>query len=232
MSDWRVNASRVEPSSNERLFFTDHEWNTVEATAARIIPTDRDPGAREARVVLYIDRFLSGITYIYASADGSGFLELTGRRADAWRARVGELQTLYRAGVRELDEISILRKGKRFIDLSEDVQDNILADVAGPPPSGPANLEGWTSSEARGSGVGFFFHTLVSHTRQGFYSDPVYGGNFKHSGWKTIGFPGPSSPKDTVDGTYSIREYYVHDYDWEDLIPHLRKKQKNSRSTA
>ena len=31
------------------------------------------------------------------------------------------------------------------------------------------------------------------HTRQGFYADPIYGGNRDRVGWQVIGFPGPAS---------------------------------------
>ena len=32
-----------------------------------------------------------------------------------------------------------------------------------------------------------FFQMLVLHTRQGFYADPIYGGNQNHGGWKAVG---------------------------------------------
>ena len=94
--------TRIRP----RLFFTQHEWDTIEAVTARIMPTDHDPGAKEARVVVFIDRYVSGIDYIFAAADGSGFLKLTGRAADAWRGRQFKMQALYRQGVRELDTLA------------------------------------------------------------------------------------------------------------------------------
>ena len=66
-------------------FFTPHQRATVEAAMARIIPTDDTPGATEAGCVDFVDRYLSGIGYIYAKPDGSGFETLTGPSADAWR---------------------------------------------------------------------------------------------------------------------------------------------------
>jgi gluconate 2-dehydrogenase gamma chain len=228
-AEWPIVGTPVDPEGTDRLFFTEQEWSTIEAATARIIPTDRDPGAREARVVRFIDRFLSGIGYVYAAADGTGFLKMSGKRADAWRARISELQALYRQGIRQLDADSRERCGSNFVDLSEGQQDQVLKHVAGPPPCGPANLEGWTSAEVRGaSGVAFFFSVLVAHTRQGFYSDPIYGGNLNFTGWSVIGFPGPESLKHTMDGTYSIKDYYVQDYDWNDLIPQLKKTQAAS----
>jgi gluconate 2-dehydrogenase gamma chain len=38
-------------------------------------------------------------------------------------------------------------------------------------------------------------------------------------GWKTVGFVGPNSLRDTMDGTYSTAEFFVQEYDWEDLLP-------------
>ena len=70
-------------------FFGEHQRATIEAAMARIIPTDDTPGAVEAGTIDFLDRYLSGIDYIYAKPDGSGFEELSGKRADAWRQRVG-----------------------------------------------------------------------------------------------------------------------------------------------
>jgi hypothetical protein len=35
-----------------------------------------------------------------------------------------------------------------------------------------------------------FFGMLLGDTTQGFFADPMYGGNRDKIGWKTIGFPG------------------------------------------
>ena len=36
----------------------------------------------------------------------------------------------------------------------------------------------------------FFFNMLLDNTIEGFFSDPVYGGNRDKAGWKLVGFPG------------------------------------------
>ena len=41
-------------------FFDAHQRATVEAAMARIIPTDDAPGAREARTIEFLDRYLFG----------------------------------------------------------------------------------------------------------------------------------------------------------------------------
>jgi gluconate 2-dehydrogenase gamma chain len=47
-------------------FFNDPQRKTVEAAMARIIPTDDTRGAIEAGTIDFLDRYLSGIDYIYA----------------------------------------------------------------------------------------------------------------------------------------------------------------------
>ena len=256
-SEWETVGEPVDPDSTERLFFTQHEWDTIEAVTARIMPTDHDPGAKEARVVVFIDRYVSGIDYIFAAADGSGFLKLTGRAADAWRGRQFKMQALYRQGVRELDTLArgeqlgredggsvpafdswsetrgaqldgANGQAKRFVDLTDEEQDQVLVALSGAPK--PSKVTLGTKEPVTTFLQGSFdedlpfFETLCLHTRQGFYADPVYGGNKDQMGWKVIGFPGPKSLKDTMDGTYDTTEYfYEGDYDWYDLIPHLKE---------
>ena len=35
-----------------------------------------------------------------------------------------------------------------------------------------------------------FFETLLANTIEGYFADPVYGGNRDMAGWRMIGFPG------------------------------------------
>lgn len=226
-SEWEIVGEPVDPDSNQRCFFTQREWDTVEAATARIMPTDHDPGAKEARVVVFIDRYVSGIDQIFAAADGSGFLKLAGKHADAWRGRQHKMQNLYRAGIKRLDDIALDLGEKVFVDLDEEGQDQVLSALSGAPKPRKVTLGTKEPVTTFLQGVfdeGLtFFETLCLHTRQGFYADPVYGGNKDQMGWKVIGFPGPKSLKDTMDGTYDTTEYfYEGEYDWYDLIPHLR----------
>jgi gluconate 2-dehydrogenase gamma chain len=206
-----------------RLFFDEHQRRTVQAAAARIIPTDHDPGATEAGSVQFIDRYLSGIEYVYANPWGSGFLRLEGRRADAWQKRINRLQDRYVAGLTQTDELSRGMFGKDFVDLSGDEQDDVLVALS-PKDEKPKRVdlneptdEAAEVEEGEGEVVLLsqpvtdenldFFGTLVIHTRMGFYCDPAYGGNKDRIGWKTIGFPGPASLVETTDGRYSTIEY-------------------------
>jgi len=51
-------AQRAAAASAKLEFFTAEQAKEVEAIAAQIIPTDRDPGAREAKAIYFIDRAL------------------------------------------------------------------------------------------------------------------------------------------------------------------------------
>jgi gluconate 2-dehydrogenase gamma chain len=229
-ADWKTILEPVDPDSNEPLFFSRDEWNTVEALAARIIPTDHDPGAKEARVVVFIDRYLSGINYVFASADGSGFLEMDGKHAYSWRARISELQQVYRQGIVDVDAASKETYGKNFVDLDADSQDAIMIKISGKPKPASVNLgttEPSTTFFQFSSDDGLpFWPALCLHVKQGFYADPVYGGNKDRMAWKMIEFDGPKSLKDTMDGTYTTADKFVDDYSWGDLIPALQAQKE------
>jgi gluconate 2-dehydrogenase gamma chain len=151
-------------------FFNDHEARTVDALAARVIPGDAgDPGAREAGVVVYIDRSLAG----------------------AYQ----DLQKLYQSGLRELDQLSRERHGAPFAELSESQQDAVLTEIDVvaeqlPTEHGAEPGDSPTVADARQARLSYLFAVVREHVLQGFFCDPVYGGNRDTVGWKLVGFPG------------------------------------------
>ena len=88
----------------------------------------------------------------------------------------------YRTGLAALDRYSEYTRGARFIELSERDQDSALIDLQ--------------TGGASGAGVGFvgssgsFFNMVKSHTWQGTFGDPHYGGNREFAGWDLIDYPG------------------------------------------
>ncbi len=102
----RQPASDTKDQSQEsyRLqFLTMEEAAAVEAVSARIIPTDETPGAKEARVVHFIDHML----------------------ATEYSAQ----QTVYREGLSHLNELTRARFNRLFSDLKEVDQDGLLAQL-------------------------------------------------------------------------------------------------------
>ena len=91
---------------------------------------------------------------------------------------ISSFHGLLQAGAQELDRLAAARS-RRFADLPGDQQDQILGEV-------PRRRMG-AYSGAR------FFEILLALTLEGFFSDPIYGGNRDGVGWKMIGHV-PRSP--------------------------------------
>lgn len=84
-------------------FFTSDEAATVDAICEQLIPADRDPGARQARVVNYID------------------LQLT--------RHLKRYQRPYRRGIASVDTASRSRFSRLFRDLPAGQQAEVLSDI-------------------------------------------------------------------------------------------------------
>ncbi|MDQ2654292.1 MAG: gluconate 2-dehydrogenase subunit 3 family protein [Chloroflexota bacterium] len=198
-------------------FFDAHQRATIAAAMARIIPTDDAPGAAEAGTIDFLDRYLSGITSIFARPDGSGFEVLEGKQAAAWTGRITALRETYVAGIADLDRMSQSLFGAPFIRLAPGDQDRVLAELERPVVREEAAFAAEAAVAASEPGLQQmvaeadlpFFPLLVLHTRQGFYSDPIYGGNRDHAGWRAIAFPGPASLAETHAGRYSTLPYFA-----------------------
>ena len=209
-------------------FFDAHQRATIEAAMARIIPTDDQPGAREAGAIDFLERYLSGINYVYAKPDGTGFEALQGKRAEAWQQRIAIVRRKYVEGIGELDRRSREHFGNAFVELTEEQQDHILAAVEHPAQWTEYNLELAQVTSGYGAPVEPamqqtsaetdvpFFTLLGLHTRQGFYADPIYGGNKDRVGWQLIGFEGPESLAETHSGRYTTRPFFAEQQiDWD-----------------
>lgn len=84
----------------------------------------------------------------------------------------------YTAGLAALERYSRSSKGVPFARLSATDQDWVLIDV-----------EAGAATGFPGSS-GAFFNMVRSHTIQGTFCDPYYGGNANFVGWDLIGYPG------------------------------------------
>jgi gluconate 2-dehydrogenase gamma chain len=49
-----------------------------------------------------------------------------------------------------------------------------------------------------------YFAMLWTHTHEGFFADPLYGGNRDKAGWKLIGFPGVAAAYVDEIGKYNV----------------------------
>jgi gluconate 2-dehydrogenase gamma chain len=90
-----------------------------------------------------------------------------------------DLQDFYRRGLAALDAHCRTTYKEPFVKLDAARQDAVITALE----QGKAPAFTWPSAQA-------FFNTVRTHTMEGMFADPVYGGNKDFAGWVLIGFPG------------------------------------------
>lgn len=83
------------------------------------------------------------------------------------------------AGLEHIDGQARKRHGRPFAEIEDEQMDAVLADLE----AGKLDWEGKGSSNR-------LFEFLLMSVREGYFSDPLYGGNRGMVGWKLVGFPG------------------------------------------
>jgi gluconate 2-dehydrogenase gamma chain len=99
-----------------------------------------------------------------------------------------DLQEFYRQGLAQLDAYCGKTYKRSFRQLSAAQQDQVLTALD----EGKVTGFAWPTAQA-------FFNTVRTHTMEGMFADPIYGGNKDFVGWELVGFPGAQmfySPKD------------------------------------
>jgi gluconate 2-dehydrogenase gamma chain len=90
-----------------------------------------------------------------------------------------DLQDFYRRGLAQLDQYCRKTYRSPFAELAAARQDEAITALE----EGKATGFTWPTAQE-------FFSTLRTHTMEGMFADPVYGGNKDFAGWKLVGFPG------------------------------------------
>jgi gluconate 2-dehydrogenase gamma chain len=160
-------------------FFNPAQWTFLHAALDRLIPSDQyGPGAVETNVPEYIDRqmetpyghgklrYSQGPFHPDAKPEFGLQMNLTPR-------------DIYQHGIAECDDWCKKMHGdKTFASLDHPTQEQVLSDLE----HGKIEL---ATVPAK-----VFFGYLLANTKEGFFADPIYGGNKNMGGWKMIGFPG------------------------------------------
>ncbi|WP_313652790.1 gluconate 2-dehydrogenase subunit 3 family protein [Pantoea sp.] len=159
-------------------WFTAEEYAFITAAVARLIPSDeRGPGALEAGVPEFIDRQMNT-----PYATGSNWYMQGPFNPDLPKELGYQLplvpQQIYRLGLADADRYSKQQHGNVFAQLSGEQQDALLQAME----SGSAEFSQLPAK--------VFFSFLLQNTREGFFSDPIHGGNQGMVGWRLINFPG------------------------------------------
>jgi gluconate 2-dehydrogenase gamma chain len=159
------------------FFLTRPEVRFLDAAVEHLIPTDElGPGARDAGVSCFIDRQLASAWGTYSRNYRMGpWGDGTSQQGNQSRLTP---QEIYRAGIRETNIHCVRVHDKAFDFISVEQQEAILRALE----MGEIELESLTSKR--------FFNLMLKNTMEGFFADPMYGGNRNKVGWRLVGFPG------------------------------------------
>jgi gluconate 2-dehydrogenase gamma chain len=159
------------------LVLTAEESAFYSATADTMIPADAlSPSGTECGIPVFIDRQL-------ASAWGAGARMY---RAGPFHPGLPEQgyqlpltpRDYFAAGVQAANAWSHTTYGKTFDRLTADQRIEALTAME----TGKAVFEDFDAKT--------FFQRLLTITMEGFFSDPIYGGNRGKASWHMLGFPG------------------------------------------
>jgi gluconate 2-dehydrogenase gamma chain len=169
-------------------YLTQPEIRFLDAATARLIPADElGPGAKEAGVACFIDRQLASVWGSHGRNYRMGPWP-EGTPQQGFQSRLTPRE-IYRAAIRETNAHCLKQYGKAFDSLSPGHQDEVLKGLE----SGAVELPSLSAK--------LFFGLLLRNTMEGFFADPIYGGNRDKAGWRLIGFPGvpASNYNDLID---------------------------------
>jgi gluconate 2-dehydrogenase gamma chain len=161
------------------IYLTPAEAATIDAIVDRLIPPDElGAGGKDAGCTVFIDRQLAG------PFGGHDWLYMQGPFSPDPLPSQGLQSPLtprqqYRQGLAALDAYCKAHfTGHGFADLPAADQDTLLAGLE----KNQVKLEGFDGH--------MLFATILANTMEGYFADPIYGGNRDMVGWKLVGFPG------------------------------------------
>jgi gluconate 2-dehydrogenase gamma chain len=159
-------------------YFRPSEWEFVLAAVSRLIPAeDAGPGGIEAGVPEFIDRQME-LPYGHGA-----FFYLKGPFHPESPAALGyqlryTAREIYRLGIEDANAIARQTHGTDFARLAPTLQDPFLESME----KGQLEFPRVPASA--------LFTQLLENTREGYFADPIYGGNRSMVAWRWIGFPG------------------------------------------
>jgi gluconate 2-dehydrogenase gamma chain len=177
----RANAPTPPPTAQAEpeilLALTASEAAFVSAAVDTIIPADElSPSGTDCGLVTFIDRQLASAWGGGAKMYRSGPFQ-KGKPEQGYQLALTPKE-FFSAGISEANEWSRKTYGKDFDRLA--------------PADRNAALKAMEEGKAEFIGIGSrsFFNALLTITMEGFFSDPIYGGNRNHVSWNMLGFPG------------------------------------------
>jgi len=175
---WAQPAEPVSLENYQRVYFNAEEWAFVMAATARLIPSDgKGPGAIETRVPVFIDGQLASPWGRGEHWYREGPFERDAPRYTGYQAAPSPAEA-YRMAIPRINQWCVQEYGAVFAALPVEKQDEALARIE----NDEVPIEEIRSGD--------FFVFLLQNTKEGYLSDPMYGGNHNMAAWIYIGFPG------------------------------------------
>ena len=166
------------PRQGGLAFFTQSEFDIAGALADRLIPADDlSIGGKEAGCAVFIDRQMAGDYGKGATMYRLGrFVKGTPEQGTQSPLTPAER---WRNGLAAIEIYCQHTFSKTFVQLEGAQQDDLLRAME----SGKLNLGSSVETKE-------LFEQILANVREGFFADPIYGGNKNMASWKMIGFPG------------------------------------------
>ncbi len=185
-------AANAEPATYQTLTATEVAF--LSAMADTIIPADElSPSGTDCGVVTYIDRQLAGAYGAGAKMYRAGPFR-RGKPEQGYQLALTPRE-YFAAGIEAANEWSRKTYGKEFDRLSPADRATALKQME----EGKAKFEHFSATA--------FFNRVLSIVMEGFFSDPMYGGNRNKVSWQMLGYPGlPATYADKVD-QYNNKRY-------------------------
>jgi len=189
-------AAQASAQPHAYTFLSPPEAAFVEAAVDRLIPEDDlTPGGTACGVATFIDRQLAG-------AWGSGdrmYMQgpwQKGAPTQGYQLPFTPAE-FFRAGITAVNAYCRKTFQKDFDRLTVDQQIALLQSLE----QGRVTLDAVSAQD--------FFNLLLATAMQGFFADPVYGGNRDKVAWKMIGYPGVIAIYSEHIKTYRNKRYDV-----------------------
>lgn len=175
------------------LVLTASEVAFMSAMADTIIPADElSPSGTDCGVVTYIDRQLAGAYGAGAKMYRAGPFR-RGKPEQGYQLALTPRE-YFAAGIAAANAWSRKTHGKDFDRLAPADRAAALKQME----KGEAKFENFAATA--------FFNRVLSIVMEGFFADPMYGGNRNKVSWQMLGFPGlPALYREKVDAYYNKR---------------------------
>lgn len=168
--------SKDQPAYKPR-FFDANEWATLSALVDRLIPADGEgPGALEAGTHEFIDLQMN-TPYAYGALWYMQGPFVPSIEQFGYQFHMAPRE-LYKSALAGVNAAVNKQSGKPFVQLNAAERDAVITQLQ----KGTLDI-GEVPSKV-------FFNQLLQNTREGYFCDPVHGGNKDMLAWKMVGFPG------------------------------------------